>query len=222
MVKRAVREVEPSARYHTVAHEFLELHNKPVDGLDLLLDEVVATIQPKKHSIQEIPGIINTLDEILTETGVKKKGAVVYVHQERLYNLLGPLVYMAVAEVLDLPFAAVKGRHVLISWNLPEGNYINQIVLPKNHDFEEFDVVSENDNVSERLDKNQILAIYYRNIGKSWGNKGELQRAITCFDKAIELDPQSVYTYHYRGTVYNILGEHEKAKQDICKVYELQ
>ena len=200
MTKRVVSRQKYSPRYHTVAHEFLELKQLPgIETLDLILEEAASTISRREYSETEVPAVIENIEKILTRDSVVKRGGIPYVNSARrkqeLYSNAGPVVCMAIAEVLNLPYAAVKDSQVIISWNFPYGNYVNQVILSQNHDQEEFEVVSENDNV-DRLDKNQSLARYYTNIGKWWVNKGKLKKALDCFDKAIELNPASVKNYH--------------------------
>ncbi|MGD1701691.1 tetratricopeptide repeat protein [Dapis sp. BLCC M229] len=44
--------------------------------------------------------------------------------------------------------------------------------------------------------------------------KGDYEKAIADYDRAIQLDPEFVYAYLNRGLTYNDRGEYEKALAD--------
>ena len=50
---------------------------------------------------------------------------------------------------------------------------------------------------------------------------GDYERAIGCFDKAIELDPNSAATYSNRGIAYYYLNQYESAIEDCSRAIEL-
>jgi tetratricopeptide (TPR) repeat protein len=63
---------------------------------------------------------------------------------------------------------------------------------------------------------------------EEWNNKaigfvisGEYEKAIECFDKVIELDPNSTYAYNNRGIAYSDLKQYERAIEDYNKTIEL-
>ena len=57
--------------------------------------------------------------------------------------------------------------------------------------------------------------------GNSFVTSGEYEKAIDCFDKAIELDPNYALAYRNRGNAYKDLGRYERAIEDYDKAIEL-
>ena len=53
-------------------------------------------------------------------------------------------------------------------------------------------------------------------------SKGEYEKAIECYDKAIELNPQQTSAYLNRGVVYNVMGNYDRAIQDYDRAIELE
>ncbi len=63
---------------------------------------------------------------------------------------------------------------------------------------------------------------------EEWNNKGigfamsdEYEKAIGCFDKVIELKPNSTSAYNHRGLAYYYLEQYERAIGDYNKTIEL-
>ncbi|HID19571.1 MAG TPA: tetratricopeptide repeat protein, partial [Methanophagales archaeon] len=50
---------------------------------------------------------------------------------------------------------------------------------------------------------------------------GEYEKAIECFNKAIELDPNYARAYYNRGNAYYYLKQYERAIEDYNKTLEL-
>jgi len=59
------------------------------------------------------------------------------------------------------------------------------------------------------------------NQGLVYNNKGEHDKAIVAFTKAIELDPNHALAYSNRGWAYIQLGQYEQALADCTKAIEL-
>jgi tetratricopeptide (TPR) repeat protein len=57
--------------------------------------------------------------------------------------------------------------------------------------------------------------------GISFAMNGEYQKAIECYDKAIELDPNLAEAYNNRGVAYRALRLYESAIEDCNKAIEL-
>ncbi|RCV64745.1 Tetratricopeptide (TPR) repeat [Methanophagales archaeon] len=57
--------------------------------------------------------------------------------------------------------------------------------------------------------------------GIGFAMSGEYEKAIECFDKVIELDPNYTYAYSNRGIAYKNLKEYERAIEDYNKAIEL-
>ena len=60
-------------------------------------------------------------------------------------------------------------------------------------------------------------AITYFNRGVAYGRKGEVDRAIADYTKAIALDPNVALAYTNRGSAYYRKGEYERAIADHSK-----
>jgi tetratricopeptide (TPR) repeat protein len=63
--------------------------------------------------------------------------------------------------------------------------------------------------------------IAYHNRGSALQLKGELDRAIADFDKAIELKPDYASAYNRRGLVYAAKGDYAHALADVTRADEL-
>ncbi len=73
----------------------------------------------------------------------------------------------------------------------------------------------------EVLDKHKDAALYLWR-GNSWHTKGEYDKAIADYNKAIELKPEYVSAYYNRGNSWHTKGEYDKAIADYNKVIELK
>jgi lipoprotein NlpI len=58
-------------------------------------------------------------------------------------------------------------------------------------------------------------------LGNDYTAKGEYDRAITQYNKAIKLDPKEAWSYNNRGLAYHKKGEYSKAITDYTKTIEL-
>ena len=65
------------------------------------------------------------------------------------------------------------------------------------------------------------LTAAYTNRGVAYGKKGEVDRAIADFDKAIALDPKLAFAYFNRGVAYEKKGDKEQAIADFRKALEI-
>ncbi|MDE0689339.1 MAG: tetratricopeptide repeat protein [Candidatus Poribacteria bacterium] len=63
---------------------------------------------------------------------------------------------------------------------------------------------------------NKECAETYYNRGLAHSKKGELERAIADYTKAIELKPDYADAYYSRGGTFLRLGEREKAEVDLA------
>jgi len=61
----------------------------------------------------------------------------------------------------------------------------------------------------------------YNNRGLAWSNKGDTDRAIADFNRAIELDPKYVYAYNGRGLAWYNKGDTDRAIADYNRAIEL-
>ena len=61
----------------------------------------------------------------------------------------------------------------------------------------------------------------YNNRGFTYGKKGQVDRAISDFNKAIELNPKLAMAYNNRGLVYFVTKEYDNAWNDVNKAQSL-
>ena len=71
-------------------------------------------------------------------------------------------------------------------------------------------------------DLNLKLANTYYNRGLTYSNKGELEKAIIDYDKAIELNPDYAEAYSHRGNAYRDKGNLEKAIENYSQAIVLK
>jgi tetratricopeptide (TPR) repeat protein len=71
------------------------------------------------------------------------------------------------------------------------------------------------------LDRNGLIAGIYNNRGDAYDNLGQHTKAISYYNKAIELNPKFAEAYCSRGIAYGSSGQHTKAISDFNKAIEL-
>jgi len=71
------------------------------------------------------------------------------------------------------------------------------------------------------LDKNGLIAGIYNNRGVVYDGLRQHTKAISDYNKAIELNPKYALAYNNRGFAYYNLGQHTKAISDLTKAIEL-
>ena len=55
----------------------------------------------------------------------------------------------------------------------------------------------------------------YYNRGVAYARKGQLDKAISDYTRAMEINPKCALAYYNRGTAYYFKGEHDKAWKDV-------
>ena len=65
-------------------------------------------------------------------------------------------------------------------------------------------------------------AAIHNNRGLIYGEKGDYDRAIEAFTKAVEVNPSYAVAYNNRGLAYNNIGEFDRAIADYTKAIELK
>ena len=63
--------------------------------------------------------------------------------------------------------------------------------------------------------------IGYNNQGITYYQKGDYDRAIRDFTKAIEINPRYAKAYNYRGSAYGEKGDYDQAIRDFTKAIEI-
>ena len=69
--------------------------------------------------------------------------------------------------------------------------------------------------------RNPKDVIAYHNRGDAYGLKGDIDRAISEYNKAIELNPNYAPAYNSRGRAYTSKGDYTRAVADVTRAGEL-
>lgn len=64
-------------------------------------------------------------------------------------------------------------------------------------------------------------ALEWSNIGHEYAESGNFQKAIECFKKVVEIDPQDVEIWYELGVAYNKLKDKKHAKKCVETALEL-
>ncbi len=70
---------------------------------------------------------------------------------------------------------------------------------------------------NNHTDTNTNLASIYNARGLAFGKNNDYQKAIDCYNMAIELNPDYASAYNNRGKARNALRQHEEAIEDFSK-----
>ena len=65
-------------------------------------------------------------------------------------------------------------------------------------------------------------AVIHNNRGSTYGEKGDYNRAIEAFTKAIDLNPNYAMAYNNRGLTYGKTGDYDRAIEDYTKAIKLK
>jgi len=74
---------------------------------------------------------------------------------------------------------------------------------------------------SDPIEKSHDSAMTYRNRGYAYFNKGEYDKAVNDFNKALEIDPNSKFDYHNRGAALGKIGKTDDAILDFNKAIKI-
>jgi len=72
---------------------------------------------------------------------------------------------------------------------------------------------------TEKIKKTDPVALL--NQGIAFGEKGQYDRSIDCFNKALDIKPRYAGAYNNRGVVYYKKGLYDKAISDFTKAIEI-
>ena len=64
-------------------------------------------------------------------------------------------------------------------------------------------------------------AVGWYNKGIDYYNNGKFEKAIECYTKAIEIDPDIAWVYYNRGLVYEKMGRDSDAQADFKKACDM-
>ena len=67
---------------------------------------------------------------------------------------------------------------------------------------------------------NEVTPAYY-NLGLAYGRKGQTDKAIEDFSKALLINPKLDMAYNNRGTAYYLQGQYDKAFGDFSSAIKL-
>jgi tetratricopeptide (TPR) repeat protein len=65
------------------------------------------------------------------------------------------------------------------------------------------------------------LSKVYNNRGEAWDDRGDSDKAIADYTKAIEINPQYISAYYNRGVAWYDKGDYDKAIVDYTKAIEI-
>ena len=100
------------------------------------------------------------------------------------------------------------------------GKQIQSEILHSSYDFPE--VVHESKPTKEQTQQPEVLADAYLDRGSDFLAKGNYDRAIEAYDKAIELKPDFADAYSNRGAAYAKKGDYPRTVADYDKAIELK
>jgi tetratricopeptide (TPR) repeat protein len=74
-------------------------------------------------------------------------------------------------------------------------------------------------NLAIKLNPLYTNAYYY--LGHSQYRERAFEPAVLSFSRALELDPQRVWAFYYRGLAYRELGQYDLARADLQQILQL-
>ena len=127
--------------------------------------------------------------------------------------------------VTEQQFVSADTRNVNLGDDLVEpmdglGKQIQSEILHSSYDFTE--VVDESKPTEESAQQPEVSVDVYLNRGDAFLGKGNYDRAIRDYDKAIELKPDFAVAYSNRGVAYAKKGDYPRAVVDYDKAIELK
>lgn len=222
-------------RYHTTAHEFLDLANEigamPSDRwiLDNIIDRALAisVSKKKKKLLEDIGGIIE-------DEGIRKSKENIILHEgleKGKLDCVGlSVIYYSIDELRkDLNLTVVVApNHVFLRCYF-DSNYFNWDPIKTkvfDDDFyrQEFNISkgAEGNGVFLRdLDKNGMLSLQYEKLGFGWHDRGDVRKSLGSFKKAVELDSLNSSAFHNIGSCYYKNGDYRNAIKWYEKAVEL-
>ncbi|MBU0469892.1 MAG: tetratricopeptide repeat protein [Nanoarchaeota archaeon] len=227
-------------RYNTTAHRFLDLENElganddDYKALDDVIDKAKEAIKELKlkqpvddygsSEALEALKILQTIDDTLRREDFSYKlntllNKGLKTREIDCDNL--SVIYLAIGEELNLPLKIVLApKHAFIRWNFKKG-FLNWettfgSIVPNEYYVSQLTISEQainNGLYLKSLDKDQVLAVQYVNVGSAWLDKKDYEKAAQYFNEAIALNPKLAPAYVNLGNAWYLTGSLEKAIQ---------
>lgn len=242
---------------YTTVHRLLEIEaelgarNKHYELLDKLREESLSKIEKKRqYNLEETVNILKTIDETLVpyKKDIKKpRSSLLSVClEDKLLDCDSmSLVYLSVGERINLPIKLVsmpnhifmkvrykKGKDGEINWD-PAFEVTGRRTIP-NEEYREIWKVKEWEEWPKVLEKKDVIAMEYSNLGSTWLNQYYLMQwkerqedgidpklkyylldmALQNLNKSNELSKKFYDSYYNRGLVYYEMDKKDLSLQE--------
>jgi regulator of sirC expression with transglutaminase-like and TPR domain len=236
-------------KYHTIAHEILALESE-IDGstpdyefLDTIIDDVKqhVTIQPR-YSQDEAHTILQQITMVLHERHFQEGEAMLLketctpkiVDEEEVFIAdcdTFSFLYLGIGEALGFPLRLVSlPQHTFIRWHFSDDSYLN---------WETTAPVSWTDSAYiswyntthtpaipleqelKSLQRSEIFAIVYYNLGNVLTKKGDYDNAIANYTQALAISPDYANALYQRGNALYLKGDDDSAIANFSRALEL-
>ena len=128
------------------------------------------------------------------------------------------VLYLDVASRKNLSLIPMKaGENIFVKYNFENSSYLNwETSFGIEQKDEVYKKLLKNSEVQEikEISKDEILAIEYRNIGKSFNENKEYKKAIEYFEKVATLNSEDFKSYKYQGDSWLGLNNFNKAVEN--------
>lgn len=137
------------------------------------------------------------------------------------------MLYLTISYKLKLPlFGVVVPDHFFVRY-YDKSNKINiettNLGAQNNDDYyiNKYMGINKGDIYLQNLNYEQVIGMYLQNIGVGLSEKKNYEKAIDCFNWAIEINQNYVENYFNRGNAFDDLKLFDKAIEDYSKAIEL-
>lgn len=218
----------------TIGHKILGLEAElgiPAEPhkqtLDMLIEEARRAIQIKDaYTREDAVGILRAINSILQDNGFKHEGARIgeYLFYEGLRSKnIGSnntsFIYLSIADALNLPLAAVSApSHMFVRFSSDKGEINWDTTRAKEITDDSYAMWL---NIPEEsihkgvylrsLTPQETMGIAHNKLGVILEIRGELDKAMGYFNKAISLNPNYAAAYNNLGTAFFNQGCFDRA-----------
>ncbi len=226
--------------YETIAHECLDIEigfGVTIDDyfvLDDFINEAKEKIETKeKYTKKEAIGILKTIDEIIDGKGFDKKTND-FLNQGLKDKKLDcdnrTLVYLGIAEVLNLPLNAIDvPRHSFIRWHDNKGTSFNWETMevtekPDSHYINKYDIPEtsiKNGAYLKSLNRKETYSFAYRVRGIAFAELKKYKESLKDYNKALKVNPKDPSTHYNKSIALRQLNKPKEAMISIDKALEL-